>query len=167
MQRTRWAVRGTYHAGCLTDSNPSAPEADERVFLLLQSRVSFPGLQARPIEGWYGAEGNDFCWTAKRFTLQIVLPLERHFTGFSLPLYIPEAVLPSITVAAYIGQEQCAETTFTTEGVQQLRGVLPPTALHDPDLTIAFRVTSTLNHPDRELGICVPLENGSIPLRVF
>jgi len=64
VQRTRWTVRGIHHAGCLTNSNPSAPEADERVFLLLQSHVSFPGLQARPTGGWYGAEGNDFCWTA-------------------------------------------------------------------------------------------------------
>jgi len=167
VQRTRWAVRGVHRVGCLTDSNPSASNADERVFLLLQSRVSNPGLLVRRGAGWYDAEGLAFAWTAKLFTLFVVLPLERHVSKFSLDVYIPNAVLPSLSLEAYIGSELCGHAEYSEEGVQPFHGKLPLFALHQPRLTIEFRVTSSLEHADRELGICVPLENGEVPLRVY
>ncbi len=167
VQRTRWAVRGVLRVGCLTGSNPSAGNADERAFLLLQSRVSYPGLLVRRCEGWYDAEGLSFAWTAKLFTLFLVLPLQRDLSGFSLEVYIPDAVLPLLSLEAHIGSELVGQATYTDEGVQPFRAKLPQFALHEPRLTIRFRVTSSLEHADRELGLCVPLENGEVPLRVY
>lgn len=166
VQRTRWAVRGVHRAGCLANSNPSEKSADERVFLLLQSRVSYPNLQVRLGRGWYASEGRNFTWTAKLFTLHLVLPLEQHFSGFSLDIYIPEAALPWIKLEAYISGQLCGQAAYSAEGIQPFSGILKPLALHEPMLVIEFRVTSALQHSGRELGICVPLENDAVPLRV-
>jgi tRNA (mo5U34)-methyltransferase len=167
VQRTRWAVRGVHHAGCLNDSDPSSPNADERVFLLLQSRVSFPGLQVHTGIGWHDAEDQTFRWTAKRFTLEVVLPLERQFSGFQLALYIPAAVLPDLQVSADINGEPCGTRGYGEEGAAVFRGTFPPVALHHPILTIGFTVQSAFKGDGRDLGICVPLEAGKPSLRVF
>jgi len=167
VQRTRWAVRGVHHAGCLTDSDPSSPHADERVFLLLQSRVSFPGLQVHAGTGWHESEGQPFCWTTKHFTLDIVLPLERQFTGFHLAVYIPAALLPDLQISAEISGQPCGSASYSEEGAAQFRGTLSPEALHHPILTIAFTVHSSFTGDGRDLGICVMIADGKPSFRVL
>src|ERR1035438_9261623 len=92
LQRTRWAIVASKRIGCLVDSSPIDPKGDERMFVLLKSRVHFPELHIRPADGWYPLE-ESFRWTAKRFALEVVLPLEKPFSGFSLSIFVPRQIV--------------------------------------------------------------------------
>ena len=168
LQRTRWTVRGIRHVGCTVGSNPSDPDADERVFLLLQSRVMYPGLQAYRGAGWYPTDGQPFCWTAKTFTLEVTLPFGTQLTGFLLPVYIPPDILrPNLTLEAAINNQPRGTVCFTKTGLDSFRGTLSPSDLHDPSLVITFTVHSHYEGDGRELGVCVPIANDTVALRVF
>ncbi len=121
LQRTRGAVRGIQRVGCTSNSNPSDPNADERVFMLLQSRVTYPGLNTSRREGWYDTDDETFCWTAKMFTLEVTLPFGTQLSGFLLPLYIPADILcPDLTLQASINAKAC----FSQPGLHSFRGEL-------------------------------------------
>jgi len=179
LQRTRWAIAGVKRIGCQSDSDPIHPEADERMFVLLKSRVRYPELQVRPLDGWYEPEQDSWRWTAKRFSLEVVLPLEQPVMGFSLSINVPEGVAEdtqSITVSCSIRGERVGSATYEAPGPVEFTGKFPPFAAHEPILRLEFCVNSSFGVPSgdlRELGICVPLldftqkNTHRIPFRVF
>ena len=164
LQRTRWAIAGLRRVGCSQDSNPLAGDADERMFLLLKSRVFYPQLQAQRLDGWYAPEDNERCWTTKRFSLGVTLPLERPIGGFMFRAYAPGGM----TLECCIGGEPIHSETYETPGDFTFRSPLPPYAAHEPILKLDFSVESTFAAPGdtRELGICVPL-GPRIPFEVW
>ncbi|MBL8219407.1 MAG: class I SAM-dependent methyltransferase [Bryobacterales bacterium] len=173
LQRTRWAILGEAHLGCLSDSNPSDPRKDQRMFVLLKSRVFSNGLEALPVEGIYGVEDGTWRWTAKHFVLQVILPLEQHCTGFALDLYVPQAAVERkpVSVTASIGGAVVGSGSRAAEGTLRLTGTLPETTLHRPVLHISFEVDNTglqSGTDGRDLGLCLPLaEGGRLPFTVY
>lgn len=143
------------------------------MFVLLKSRVFFRDLDVRPVEGVYAVEEGTWRWTAKRFALQVTLPLEQRCTGFTLDLYVPQAAVTArpVNVTAFISGAVVGSAARAEEGIMQLTGTLPETALHEPVLRIWLEVDGNGCKPDadgRELGLCLPLSaQGRIPLSVY
>ncbi len=176
LQRTRWAIWETKRVGCLSHSDPINNESDERMFVLLQSRVYSPALQVRRLLGWYDADNVTWCWTAKQFNVQVVLPLEKQLSGFKFEFYVPEAIWSNrndLALNATISGQPCGSISCSSPGFQELTGSLPPFSLHEPKLIISFEVTSEYvgKEDPRSLGVCVTLmpllEKVEIPLSVF
>jgi len=177
LQRTRWAISGFRSVGCHGDSNPVARDADERMFVLAQSRVFYPALSVRPLSGWYAPEEDRWQWTAKRFGLGVVLPLEVHITKLILDVVIPEPVAACgpVTLSCTFNGQVVGQQSYTEAGQAEFRGELPVSALHEPVLQLDFDVESAYLPPPgdtRDLGLCVPLldnpqkEVSRIPIRV-
>ena len=144
-QRTRWAIVETKRVGCEVDSNPVDPSADERLYVLLKSRVRYPELQVRPFCGWHAQEQDSWRWTAKQFSLEVVLPLETPLSSFVLSARIPEQVLASVrplALSCQIRGELVGAMNCATPGPIEFHGSLPPFALHEPRLRIDFNVDS-------------------------
>jgi len=173
LQRTRWAILGEAHLGCLSDSNPSDPQKDQRMFVLLKSRVFSSGLEALPVEGVYAVEEQTWRWTARHFVLQVILPLEQHCTGFALDLHVPQAAVDKrpVSVRASIGDAVVGSASRAAEGTLRLTGTLPETTLHRPVLHISFEVDNNglqSGSDGRDLGLCLPLaEGGRLPFTVY
>jgi len=175
LQRTRWAIRAIRRVGCAVDSNPIDPDADERVFVLLKSRVHFPTLEVRLLRGWHDIEQN-FRWTAKAFSVEVILPLETPLSGFSLPILAPPAIFHGnrpLDISCRIKDQLVGIARYNQAGSYAFRGELPPFALHEPILRLDFEVQSDISAPAgdiRELGVCVPVtgsEENGIHFQVF
>lgn len=167
VQRTRWAVRGIKRVGCLVDSNPIAADRDERMILLLQSRVYYPDLRVLPGKGWLSSEGEMWRWTEKRFSVQIILPLERNLISFTLPVFIPDQIIgEGIRMEANVRGSSCGILVCNGPGLLNFKGKLPVFSLHEPVLRIDFEVFSSYRGDGRDLGVCVPLLDGEIPFTV-
>jgi tRNA (mo5U34)-methyltransferase len=164
LQRTRWAIVASQRIGCLVDSSPIDPDGDERMFVLLKSRVHFPELHVRLAEGWYPLEGS-FRWTAKSFALEVVLPLEKPFSGFSLSVFVPRQIVPAgrtVRLGCSIRDQLVGAGEYAAGGFYEFRGELPPFALHEPVLRFDFTVENEFVSDEsdgRELGICVPADS--------
>jgi tRNA (mo5U34)-methyltransferase len=162
LARTGWMVRARITAGCLTESNPVEPLADQRIFLLLKSRARYPDLQVRPVSGWHEVEQDAWRWTRKRFSLELVLPKDEPVREFALKFTVPEVVIsgsPSVRVTCDIGGEKAGSITCDSPGTIEFRGVFPESALARPAIALDFEVESSFTSPgdERELGILVPL----------
>lgn len=163
LQRTRWAITAIRRTGCSVDSNPIDSDADERIFVLLKSRVHFPNLGIRLLNGWHRVEGN-YRWTAKAFAIEVVLPLETPLSGFSLRVLVPPAILKGgsvIGLSCRIKGQMVGTARYDRAGFHLFSGALPPFALHEPILTLQFYVDSGFSSPSgdlRELGLCVPFK---------
>jgi tRNA (mo5U34)-methyltransferase len=177
LQRTRWAIAGFRRVGCQYNSNPVDNDADERVFLLLKSRVFFPRLHVRPLDGWYYVEDDSFCWTARRFSLEVILPLEKPAAGFVFSATLPDDAsnARAITIDCRIGGELLKSSTYNLPGAIEICVKLPPFAAHEPILILNFATDYAFSAPGdaRELGVCVHLlprsevELNRIPFRLF
>jgi len=159
LQRTRWAIVASKRIGCLIDSSPIDPQGDERMFVLLKSRVHFPDLHVRLAAGWHPMEGA-FRWTAKKFALEVVLPLEKPFSGFALSIFVPRQVVQAgrIVFSCKIRDQVVGTAEYGAGGCYEFSGELPPFALHEPVLRLDFTVESEFVSDEsdgRELGICV------------
>lgn len=175
LQRTRWAIVASKRIGCLADSSPIDPQGDERMFVLLKSRVHFPQLHIRVTEGWHPLEGS-FRWTAKNFALEVVLPLEKPFSGFSLSIFVPRQIVAAgrpVSLSCRIRDQIVGTAEYAGSGSYEFVGELPPFALHEPVLRLYFTVESDFVSDEsdgRELGICVSADSlveGGIGFRLL
>jgi hypothetical protein len=141
------------------------------MFILAQSRVYYSGLQVRPVAGWHPIEQNSWQWTTKTFSVDVVLPLERHVSRFTLAAIIPQ----QLELSCSIGERQIGRATYGQPGQNEFRCELPLFALHEPVLRLDFSVRNSYVLPGedkRELGICIPLldeassETNRIPFRI-
>lgn len=163
LQRTRWAIAAIRRTGCAFDSNPIDSDADERIFVLLKSRVHFPNLGIRLLDGWHRVEEN-YRWTAKAFSIEVVLPFETPLSSFSLRVIVPPAILGAdsvIGLSCRIKGQLVGTARYDRAGFHLFGGALPPFALHEPILTLHFSVDSEFSSPSsdvRELGLCIPVK---------
>jgi tRNA (mo5U34)-methyltransferase len=162
LARTGWMVRARIKAGCLTQSNPVEPLADQRIFLLLKSRTRYPDLQVRAVAGWHEVEQDAWRWTMKRFSLEVVLPKDQPAREFALKFTVPEVVIsssPTVRVKCSIGGDSAGAITCDSPGTIEFRGVFPESALRKPEIALDFAVESSFTSPgdEREVGILVPL----------
>ena len=67
----------------MVGSDPVRVDADERMYLLLKSRVRFPDLEVQPLRGWFEVEEDSGRWTAKQFSLEVTLPKETPLSEFA------------------------------------------------------------------------------------
>ena len=87
---------GHERTGQRLNSNPVHPEADERMFVLLKSRLRHPDLLVGALHGWYAPENDEWRWTAKSFALEVVPPADGTPSEFALRFQVP-AVAPGGT----------------------------------------------------------------------
>jgi tRNA (mo5U34)-methyltransferase len=177
LARTGWMVRARITAGCLTQSNPVEPRADQRIFLLLKSRTRYPDLHVRVISGWHEVEQDAWRWTMKRFSLEVVLPKDRPAREFALKFTVPEVVIagsPTVRIKCSIGGEPAGSIMCDSPCTIEFRGVFPESALAKPEIVLDFEIESSFASPgdERDLGILVPLldrlhvSTGRLPFRI-
>ena len=162
LHRSGWSVRKSIGLGCLKDSNPKDPDADERIVLLLRSRIRFPELHARPLDGWHDIENDAWRWTNRRFSLEVTLPQEPVAREFALKLVVPEPVLSAtgtMAVHCHVGGIPAGELTCCSPGEIEFRGTFPPRNNRGERLKLEFTVDSGFSPQEdrRDLGIVVPL----------
>ncbi|MFZ0934984.1 MAG: methionine biosynthesis protein MetW [Bryobacteraceae bacterium] len=178
VDRAGWLVLGQKRLGCAVDSDPVGDAADERMFVLLKSRTRHPELQVRPLEGWHAPEEDRWCWTAKRFSLEAVLPAESRSTEFALRFTVPaEAVVSSggeVGLSCRIDGKPAGSISCTAPETLEFRGRFPESIATGARVVLEFSVKSSFAPADdgRELGVVVPLLDASsrgthrIPFRI-
>ena len=162
LERTGWIVRATRIAGCVTGSNPVDPDADQRILLLLRSRHRYPELHVRPLDGWHAIEQDAWRWTAKRSSLEVILPVSARSREFALKFIVPEAVAAMsqpLKLTCSSAGEYAGSITCESAGTVEFRGLFPEAALAKPAITLDFEVVHSLAQTDdpRDLGVLVPL----------
>jgi SAM-dependent methyltransferase len=176
VERTGWMVIKWRRLGCTVDSDPVRPDADERMLMLLKSRIRYPELHVHPVEGWHKPENDAYCWTAKRFTLDVVLPSNEPAREFALRFFVPETVLASgpVRIDCRIAGWLAGSMHCLTPDITEFRGKFPAQVAPGETLRLEFTVESRFQPETdiRELGICIPLLDPSerffhrIPLRI-
>ena len=161
LHRSGWSVRKSVRIGCLKDSNPTDPLADERIVFLLRSRIRFPELHVRPLDGWHEIENDAWRWTDRHFSLEATLPEEPPAREFALKLIAPEAVLSAgqIVIHCHVGAIPAGKLTCCEPGEIELRGTFPERNNRGERLKLEFAVDSGFSPQGdlRNLGIVVPL----------
>jgi 2-polyprenyl-3-methyl-5-hydroxy-6-metoxy-1,4-benzoquinol methylase len=175
LERAGWLVASEKRVGCAVDSDPVHADADERMFVLLRSRARHPELLVRPLKGWYGVE-DGWRWTAKRFSLEVVLPAAQSTAEFALRFTVPEAVVASapLRLTCRCGGKPLGTITCATPETIEFRGRFPEDTAPGAVLHLEFEVESSFQAPGdaRELGVIVPLADAAqrhtdrIPFRI-
>lgn len=161
-ERTGWFPRAHFLRGCMENADPVAPDADQRIFLLLKSRRRYANVHARPLQGWHPAEEDSWRWTAKRFAIEVVLPHGGVTREFALKFLVADAIIQAsgeIKIGCHIAGQSAGSMTFDQAGITEFRGILPPCASDDPVVTLEFTVENSYqsDKDPRELGVLVPL----------
>lgn len=154
--RAGWAVRNVLHLGCEAGSNPVDADADERVFLFLRSRIRFPDMHVRIMEGWHRLEEESWRWTKKEFSFEVLLPDSIRTSEFALAVVLPEFLGP-VAVSCEANGALAGRQTLEP-GEHEFRGVFPPAP---GPYELRFRVQHgfTPAPPDRrDLGLIVRCE---------
>ncbi len=165
VDRAGWSVVHKVHAGCLRDSNPTGAKADERIFLLLKSRVRFPDLHVRLLGGWHPVEENGLRWTEKNFSFEVLLPTTRTAKAFALTFLIPKEVITAgggVELSCQINGEPGGTSRYSSPGTHTFRGVFPPGI--GGRATFDFHVEHQFRPAEgdvRELGVMVSFADES------
>ncbi len=159
VDRTGWSLVNAVHVGRLEDSNPVDPEADERMFLLLKSRIRYPEMHISLLEGWHPVESAGWRWTAKAFSFRVVLPKGRRVKEFALAFTIPEAVLAAggdVTLSCEVNGASAGAASYSDPGTHTFRGVFPEGT--GEEATIRFLAQHGFAPPagdERDLGVMI------------
>jgi tRNA (mo5U34)-methyltransferase len=178
LNRAGWMLIAQERVGQLFNSDPVRPDADERMFVLLKSRVRHPELYVRILRGWHVPEEDaNWRWTAKAFALEVVPPAEGALSEFALRIQVPEALLVGgapVRVTCTIEGTAAGSVTCTQAETLEFRGRFPELAERRA-IQLDFTVESgyTPSGGDlRDLGVIVPLLETSpanrsrIPFRI-
>lgn len=165
LERSGWTPVAHRRIGCGEASNPVDADRDERMFVIARSRPRRPELYVRPLEGWHGVENEAWRWTAKRFSLDVVLPASEAAHEFALRFTAPEGVAP-LGLRCLIAGREAGSITCASPCTTEFRGLFPP---HEPGgrMTLEFHVESSFAAAGdaRELGVIVPVAEG-LPFRI-
>jgi tRNA (mo5U34)-methyltransferase len=173
-ERTGWSVVARQAVGCASRSNPVDAEADERMFLLLKSRVRYPDLGVRLLDGWHEIEEDGWRWTGREFSFELTLPRQRKVKEFALSFAVPEAVVESggVQLSCEMDGKPAEQVEYRQAGSQTFRGAVAGDARK---VVIRFRVEHGFRpagDDSRELGIRVSFADelaggrSGLPLRL-
>jgi SAM-dependent methyltransferase len=169
VRRAGWSVESELRLGCLSESNPVDAEADERIFLLLRSRIRFPSMHFRLLDGWHAVEGGRWRWTQKRFSFEASLPEDETPREFALKISVPEAVLEAhgVTLFCEINGRAIGSNSFHTPGTHEYRGSLDGFDTSEP-LLFQFLVKHDFSPEGdrRSLGVIVETAGDTLPFRI-
>ncbi|HXN46629.1 MAG TPA: hypothetical protein VN893_08300 [Bryobacteraceae bacterium] len=176
LARAGWTPFGYERVGQKLNSNPIQPEADERMFVLLKSRIRHPDLLVRALHGWHAPEHDAWRWTARNFALEVVPPAHRALSEFALRLEVPESLLhvqDRVQVICSIEGSPAGAITCAKAERLEFRGRFPNLSTRRA-IQLDFTVVSSYSPPGdaRDLGVIVPLLERSpgntdrIPFRV-
>ncbi|MGH9558653.1 MAG: hypothetical protein ACRD30_05385, partial [Bryobacteraceae bacterium] len=177
LRRTGWIVMGERRIGDMAASDPARGDHDERMFVLLKSRVRHPELSVRPLHGWHPIEDGAWRWTAKNFGIEVAPPLDGALSEFALRVTAPEglfAVQDRVRLSCIADGEPAGAITFIKPETLEFRGRFPK-PMDRRAIRLDFFVESeyTPGGGDaRELGVIVPLLDPSpgnahrLPFRV-
>jgi hypothetical protein len=148
------------------------------MFVLLKSRTRHPELQVRPLDGWHAPEEDRWCWTAKRFSIEVVLPAESRSSEFALRFTVPAEVVVSssgeVGLSCRIEGKPAGSISCRSPETLEFRGRFPESIAAGACVVLEFSVESSFAPADdgRELGVVVPLLDASsrgthrIPFRI-
>jgi len=178
LERTGWLVVGQSRVGCAADSDPVRDAADERMFVLLKSRARHPELQVRPVEGWHAPEEDRWRWTAKQFSLEVILPSKSRSSEFALRFTVPEEVVGAgggeVGLTCRADGRPVGSISCRNPETLEFRGRFPESIAAGARIMLEFSVESSFASAGdgRELGVVVPLLDASsrgthrIPFRI-
>ena len=170
VRRAGWNVERELRLGCVSDSNPADADADERMFLLLHSRVRFPSMHFRLLEGWHQVEERRWRWTEKSFSFEASLPDDETPREFALRISLPESILAShrVTLTCEINGQIVGSNSFSAPGTHEYRGSFKGIDTSEP-LLFRFGVSHDFRPEDdcRSLGVIIESAAGdSLPFRI-
>lgn len=170
-ERAGWSVVHSVSAGCPAKSNPVDAEADERMFLLLKSRVRYPDFHVRLLEGWHAPEDDGWRWTEKRFRFEVLLPARRRLKEFALPFAVPEG-LPPVEIECEVNGQPAGRLRCAKPGAYTFRGVFPDPRAGRAAVGFTVRHDYRPEGDRRELGVRIPFADpragacSGLPLRI-
>jgi hypothetical protein len=169
VRRAGWSVEGELRLGCLSNSNPVDVEADERIFLLLRSRVRFPSMHLRLLDGWHAVEDGRWRWTQKSFSFEASLPDDETPREFALRVSLPESILGALGVTLFceINGRAVGSNSFHTSGTHEYRGSFDGIDTSEP-LLFRFLVSHDFNPEgdSRSLGVIIETPGDTLPFRI-
>jgi len=174
LQRAGWMVAASQRVGCTTDSDPVRADTDERIFLLLHSRVRNPELFVAPRDGWHAIESG-WRWTAKRFTLDVALPMAHSTAEFALRFTVPQVVIDAgspVRLVCRSGDAELGAISCDAAETIEFRGRFPKDSQPGARLLLEFTVESRFAAPgdSRDLGVIVPVIESAhthgVPFRI-
>jgi hypothetical protein len=169
VRRAGWSVEGELGLGCLSNSNPVDAEADERIFLLLRSRIRFPSMHFRLLDGWHQVEEGRWRWTQKNFAFEVALSADEISREFALAVSLPESVLGAqgVTISCEINGTAVGSNSFHAPGAHEYRGSFDGIDTSEP-LIFRFLVSHDFSSQEdsRSLGVIIETTGDTLPFRI-
>lgn len=168
LDRAGWDVLRTQKTGCQTKSTPSSQEADERMFVLMRSRLS-------PVKfdlgyGWHSLENGHARWTERVFSLSAERP--QGASRFRFRFFLPPSSLDQtgpLTLSVRASGHDCGAQVFSFSGDQVFEGEIPD-GIGDQPIDFSFSLDHCLPPGDkdhRELGVLVSFGAGNPPVTLW
>jgi tRNA (mo5U34)-methyltransferase len=158
-KRTGWRVIG-WHAVGTRDSNPAAPDADERMFVFLRSQLCSAPALVTLTGGFTEPLPQHWAWTEKRFSFEVRLAETRRPDSFLLGFVIPTAIsdVSPVTLRCTVNGHAAGTEVFTGHGDKLFEKAYPADVDHTQPMRFEFTVEHTFSAPPdpRDLGVIMP-----------
>ncbi len=163
LNRTYWEILASTHLGSTLRSNPVRNDADERIYLLLRSRLRSAAATLTLSQGWFPPEPEGWCWVAKKFTIDLSLSERAGAPEFELRFVVPPfvAAASAVTLSCSANGIPLGPQVFLTPGDHAYRAPLPAAIDRTHPISLRFEVNHGLRDPldSRDLGVIVSCRN--------
>jgi tRNA (mo5U34)-methyltransferase len=161
LARARWEICNFATVGRQHDSDPGAPDRDERAYCFARSLLHDRIASSTSLDyGWYELEQGRWRWTARNFRATITRPPVEEASELRIQLYIPKELLDqsdSVVMSASINGVPLRDAMYDAPGPYLYRAAVPrsPTAGSAVvECSLSHALTS-FGADERELGVIV------------
>ena len=141
-KRAGWRILGYRSVGCVTDSNPAASGADERMFLFLRSQLCSAPASLRLLAGWTEPVPQKWAWTEKKFSFEVKLKEARRPESFLLGFLVPKPIADAsaVTVHCTVNGHDAGTEVFQGSGDKFFEKQIPAPVDHRQPMVFEFAV---------------------------
>jgi SAM-dependent methyltransferase len=158
-KRSGWRILDWRSVGPY-ESNPAASDADERMFLFLRSQLCSAPAQLTLLSGWTEPLPQNWAWTEKKFSFEVLIEEERRPPSFLLGFLIPDAIanVSPVTVHCTVNGQPVGTEVYKSAGDKIFEKPIPASVDHRAPMQFEFAVEHGFDpHPDpRPLGVIMP-----------
>ena len=160
LRRSGWEIRASLKHGCLSGSNPSSNDADERMFLFLRSKVRSARADVKLSRGWWPIEEGGWCWVDKQFQIDIQLAENDGAPEFELRFIVhnPMPQKSAVSISCRANGIELGTMSELAAGEHVYRAELPDAINRGKKISLEFTVAHELDFPgeSRDLGVIIP-----------